>query len=308
MGCPEFGIKFAAIYEPEFWGISLDFIGGRMVQIMQGDEDPKVVLVQIALSTRPPQAPLRVDGKFGAKTKAAVQQLQKMLVRPQTGVVEGPEWKAMTEAMPFGVFDHTDIDETVVAIVAGKTGEQIAADKHQYGIRAKVELEKYGQAVSSIGIGASNGVGLLVSRIVQAGQSKPLGLLRIFGHGGKGLQMINAGRGGMPGGAAEHASALTPTITRQMRPELKRAASAFRSYGSAELHGCRVADGSMGRLLLKDLADEWGVPVTAAVDRQRVGGGTTLRFEGRTVTAFPGRVSLLEWAQKVAALSAYSRA
>ena len=81
-----------------------------MVLIRQGDEDPKVVLVQIALSTRLPQTPLRVDGKFGAKTKAAVQVLQEKLPRPQTGVVEAPEWKAMMEAMPFEVFDATWID------------------------------------------------------------------------------------------------------------------------------------------------------------------------------------------------------
>ena len=279
-----------------------------MVLIRQGDEDPKVVLVQIALSTRLPQTPLRVDGKFGAKTKAAVQVLQEKLPRPQTGVVEAPEWKAMMEAMPFEVFDHTDIDETIVAIIQGKTLEEIAADNHQYGVVAKIELERNGQTVSSIGIGVSNGVGLLVSRIVQAGQAKQLGLLRIFGHGGKGLQMISGGRGGMPGGAAEHAAALTPTITRRMRPELKRAAAAFRPYGSAELHGCRVADGSTGRLLLKDLADEWGVPVTAALDRQHVGRGRTLRFEGKTLTAFPGRLTLQQWAERVAAQSAYSRA
>jgi len=279
-----------------------------MVHIRQGDEDPKVVLVQIALSSRPPQTPLRVDGQFGDKTKAAVQLLQKKLLRQPTGEVGGEEWKAMMEAMPFGVFDHTDIDETIVAMIEGKTEKQISADDHQYGIRAKIELERKGDAVSSVGIGASNGVGLLVCRILQAGQTKQLGLLRIFGHGGKGLQMISAGRGGIPGGAAEHAAALTPTITRRMRPELKRAAAAFRTYGSAELHGCRVADGSMGRLLLKDLADEWGVPITAAVDRQRVGGGKTLRFEGRTVTAFPGRVTFRAWAERVAALSAYSRA
>ncbi len=279
-----------------------------MVHVRLGDEDPKVVLVQIALSTRPPHTLLRVDGRFGSKTKAAVQLLQDKLKRRPSGEVEGEEWKAMMEAMPFGVFDHTDLDETIVAMIEGKTEKQISADDHQYGIRAKIELERDGGAVSSIGIGASNGVGLLVSRIVQAGRTKQLGLLRIFGHGGSAMQMISAGRGGMPGGAAEHAAALTPAITRRMRPELKRAAAAFRSYGSAELHGCRVADGPMGRLLLKDLADEWGVPVTAAVDRQRVGGGMTLRFEGRTVTAFPGRVTLRTWAEKVAALSAYSRA
>lgn len=279
-----------------------------MVRIKFGDKDPKVVLVQIALSTRPPQIPLRVDGQFGARTKTAVQTLQKKLSRPQTGVVEGPEWKAMMEAMPFGVFDHTDIDETIVAILEGKTLEQIAADSHQFGVVAKVELERNGQRVSSIGIGASNGVGLLVSRIVQAGQAKQLGLLRIFGHGGKGLQMISGGKGGIPGGAGEHAAALTPTITRRMRPELKRVAAAFSPYGSAELHGCRVADGSTGRLLLKDLAEEWGVPVTAALDRQHVGRGQTMRFEGRTITAFPGRLALQQWADKVAALSAYSRA
>lgn len=36
-----------------------------MVNIKFGDTGPRVVLIQIALSTRPPQTLLRVDGSFG---------------------------------------------------------------------------------------------------------------------------------------------------------------------------------------------------------------------------------------------------
>ena len=60
--------------------------------------------------------------------KAAVQLLQSKLVQPPTGEVKEMEWKAMMEAMPFGVFDHTDIDETIVAMIEGKTEKQKRKD------------------------------------------------------------------------------------------------------------------------------------------------------------------------------------
>lgn len=211
----------------------------------------------------------------------------------------------MMNAMPFSTFDHADLDDAVVALSQGNLLQNLQQG-HQYGMVAASELARAGQPVSSLGVGSSNAVGVLVSRIVSAGAARKIGLLRIFGHGGRGLQMVAAGRGGMPGGAAEHQAALTPTVTRRMRSELCRAAVAFQPYGSAELHGCNVGSGSVGQLLLRDLAQEWGVPVTAGVGKQFVGRGRTFRFEGPTITVYPGNGSLHAWAERAAAACAYS--
>jgi peptidoglycan hydrolase-like protein with peptidoglycan-binding domain len=278
-----------------------------MVRIQFRDQGPRVVLIQIALSTRPPQARLRIDGDFGERTKAAVKLLQSSLRRPQTGIVEGPEWQAMMSSMPFQTFDHADVDDAITALQAGNFDQNLK-EGHQYGIVALAELQRAGAQAASIGVGASNGVGQMVSRAIQAGQSTKLGLLRVFGHGGRGIQVISAGRGAIPGGSGEHQSALTPTVVRHMRAEMRRMAASFQPYGSAELHGCRVADGEPGRVLLKYLAEAWGVPVTAGIQKQHVGAGKTFRFEGPTLTAYPGHVTLRQWADRVASLSAFSRA
>jgi peptidoglycan hydrolase-like protein with peptidoglycan-binding domain len=279
-----------------------------MIRIQVGDSGPRVVLVQIALSTRPPQARLRVDGRFGPVTQNAVKALQHSLTRAQTGVVEGPEWQAMMSTMPFSTFDHADLDDAVVAVAQGNLAQNLQQG-HQYGLVAASELARAGQPASSLGVGSSNAVGILVNRIVGAGAARKIGLLRIFGHGGSGLQMVAAGRGlGRAGGAAEHQAALTPTVTRRMRNELSRAAQAFAPYGSAELHGCNVGSGSVGPVLLRDLAEEWRVPVTAGVGTQLTGQGRTFRFEGATITAYPGHGSLHAWAERAAAACAYSSA
>ncbi|MBM3762572.1 MAG: DUF4347 domain-containing protein [Acidobacteria bacterium] len=277
-----------------------------MINVRFGDVGPRVVLIQIALSTRPPQTFLRVDGSFGERTRQAVKNLQSTITRPQTGIVEGPEWQAMMRSMPFNTFDHADVDDMVTAIQAGTFLADLAAGR-QYGAIAAGELARAGAPVVSQGVGSSNAVGDLVQRIIAGGRPIKIGLLRIFGHGGRGQQMLTAGRN-VGGGAVDNASALSPLITLRFRNQLTQAASSFRPYGSVELHGCRVADGDMGRLLLRDLAEEWGVPVTAGIRQQHVGNGQTFRFEGPTVTAYPGRGNLRQWATRVAQLSSFSRA
>lgn len=276
-----------------------------MIRIQLGDTGPRVVLLQIALSTTPPQTSLRVDGVFGEGTRQAVKNLQRMLTRQQTGIVEGTEWQHLMRAMPFSTFDHADVDDFITAFESN-TIERSLREGHQYGMVAAGELARAGAPVASVGVGTSNAVGILVERIIRAGSGTKIGLMRIFGHGARGLQMIAAGRG-VAGGASDAGAALSPTVTRRMRSNLVRCAPAFRPYGSVELHGCKVADGDAGRLLLRDLADEWQVPVTAGIRQQHVGSGQTFRFEGPTRTEYPGRVSLRQWAERVASLSAFSR-
>ncbi len=61
-----------------------------------------------------------------------------------------------------------------------------------------------------------------------------------------------------------------------------------------------------GRRMLEGLADAWGVPVSAGVARQRVGGATTFRFEGRVHRAYPDGLTAREWAARAEASEAVS--
>ena len=72
----------------------------------------------------------------------------------------------------------------------------------------------------------------------------------------------------------------------------------FAPFGSAEMHGCRVALGQQGHSLLSGLAGAWGVPVTASTVTQYGGSGDdTYRFEGPIVTICPDGMSLQDWAR-----------
>lgn len=99
------------------------------------------------------------------------------------------------------------------------------------------------------------------------------------------------GRHGYPG------SELDTQFLDSMVRALSQMQSIFCSFGSAELHGCRVGAGAVGQRLLRALSWAWGVPVSAGVRSLLFGGSTTFRFEGPTVTACPHGTSLKSWAQ-----------
>ncbi len=279
-----------------------------MVNIRERDSGPKVVLAQLALSTRPPQARLNIDGIFGPLVAAAVRGLQASIPVTVNGVIAGPEWRAMMTSMPFGTFDHTDVYDMFEAFSQGglPAFQQSLAQHHQFGVIAAGDLQRAQAPIGSVGGGTSNGLGMLSNRVLSATRTTKLGLLRIFGHGNRGVQIISAGHGVPGGGSDLHGAALTSRSIRNMHHELAQIAGAFHAYGSAELHGCRVGEGQDGRRLLRDLADVWGVPVTAGIRSQSVGGGTSFRFEGPTTTAYPNGSNLRSWADRVAASNAFS--
>ena len=71
----------------------------------------------------------------------------------------------------------------------------------------------------------------------------------------------------------------------------------FLPFGSVQLHGCNVGQGSRGKELLQKLAKLWEVPVTAGVNTQFSGGAKTFKFEGPTVTKYPGGGNLKAWSK-----------
>ncbi|HYP06868.1 MAG TPA: peptidoglycan-binding protein [Bryobacteraceae bacterium] len=272
-----------------------------MVTFGQGAAGPKVVLVQVVLNTHPPQSQLRVDGHYGRLTAAAVRAFQTHHRVPSpSGSVDAATWQALMRVAGFSSIDVADIDDLLVAIQQNPaaTMPQVVAGGHQYGLIAAGELARSGQRDIVPMVGLSNGVPIMVNRVIRAAGANRVGLLRIYGHGNRGLQIVSAGRG-VAGGSATHHAGLTARSVREMRGDLERLRPVFAVYGSAELHGCSVGRGPDGRSLLHELADVWNVPVTAGVQTQHVGRGATFRFEGPTVTAYPNGADLRRWAQTV---------
>ena len=66
----------------------------------------------------------------------------------------------------------------------------------------------------------------------------------------------------------------------------------FAPGAHGELHGSRAGSGPWARIFLLNLAEAWGVPVSAGSRTQRSGHGRTFRFEGPVYTVYPnGRVT-----------------
>ena len=272
-----------------------------MIDIHLGDNDPKVVLVQLLLATRPPQAAITIDGSFGQGTADAVRAFQR--ANPplaQTGMVDTATWRRLLDLGPYAAVDHVDVDDLVVAMIEGRDIVASIRSGQQFGLVAASELARAGMPAQSASIGMTNGVLQMIDQVIAARSGRRLALLRIFGHGLAGYQIVSAGHGAPGGRTTSHGSALTAQAVRVMRSDWGRLAAVFSRAGSAELHGCHVGEGATGQALLSALADIWQVPVSASAGAQRTGRGETARFEGGVRTAFPGGGVLRSWAQRIA--------
>lgn len=277
-----------------------------MVHFGLGHNGPKSVLLQILLNTYPPQARLVVDGAFGRRTREALIAFQRNRPIAPTGTVDDATWNALAEVARMRVIDIVDIDDFLVAAMENPnaTPQQIVATGHQYGVVAGGELARAGQHDIIANIGMSNGVVRVVQQVRGRASGGRIALLRIFGHGTRGYQILTAGHG-VTGTAEGHGSALTPRTVAYFHDQLATLRPFFLPYGSAELHGCHVGEGPRGHALVRDLAEVWNIPVTAGIRLQQVGRGQTFSFEGPTVTAYPGG-SLHAWARRAEAACAYS--
>jgi hypothetical protein len=266
--------------------------------LRSGDHGPKVVLAQLLLVTRAPHAPIGIDGHFGPATARAVQQFQALNPRlPQDGAIDVATWQALLTRANLATVDHVDVDDLVAALAQDNILQTIRQG-HQFGLIAAAELARNGAAPTSVSIGMSNGVTQMIAQVLSSAAGRRIGLLRIYGHGVPGSQLVSSGRG-VTGGSATHGAALTAQAVRLMRNEWGQLARSFAPYGSCELHGCRVAQGPSGLALLRELADLWRVPVSAGVQTQLVGRGRTARFEGPVRTAYPGGGTLRSWSNQV---------
>ncbi|MFO0508467.1 MAG: hypothetical protein ACK5YZ_00510 [bacterium] len=235
-----------------------------------------------------------MDGEFRPRSRYTLLACQRILATPPTGEVSTPEWAKLAKLLSFQTYGHIDMEDAATNLQKNPnlTLRHLLADSLRYGLIGGVELDIAGAHPHCVG-GPSNAIEIMIRSVISASlQQTKLGLFRIFAHGGPGLPMIPAGRGGQPGGPDEARAALTAVLTRLLRSKFMTMASPFHPFASAEFHGCRVSANEPGRLMLKDLANAWRVPVTAGIQKQFVGNKQAFRFEGPTVTIYPNQLSL----------------
>jgi putative peptidoglycan binding protein len=233
-----------------------------------GDQLPAVGVLQQLLNRT--GASLAPDGVFGHKTLASVKNFQRPRGLVPDGIVGEKTWIRLTTGVELPIFDSIDVwDPTFL--------RQDAA-----------YVQKVGGHPLTIG-GMCNGVEAVVS---QLGGLSNVFLLRFHGHGAPGIASVSSGHGELDPKMQELADIWSnPAIVRV----LGRLARIFGSYGCIQFIECQTGAGAQGRMLLRQLADQIGVPVTGAVYDQPFGRRWTFRLSGPTVTVVPRGGKLSSW-------------
>lgn len=243
--------------------------------LRQGDRLPTVAAAQIMLNRRLRQGNfIRVDGVFGSRTYDAVRAFQRSHHLSPDGVVGRSTWTELFSGEPVSVVDAVDVTNPndmgyEDAAIRGAGGDPI------------------------VSYGMCNGVRVVMQSIQSRAGAGGIVLLRFHGHGAPGEMGLTVGTGSHA--SSEFGLQYIDSLTNYVR----QLAPLFASYGSVELHGCRVGAGSNGRQLVTRLAQAWGVPVTAGLRTQYGGGNSTFHFEGPTFTAFPRGGTLPDWARSI---------
>jgi hypothetical protein len=140
----------------------------------------------------------------------------------------------------------------------------------------------------------SNGIVQMVNDVYDAaqGSGSSIGILRIWGHGWSGGQLIAAGTDGQAG--VDNASALWGSNLNDYANYLSNLAPFFNTSGAhVELKGCEVAKGTQGESFLVKLAVILNTPVQAGVAVQG-GANSSLSYgyfwDGPVIQATPDYV------------------
>jgi len=247
-----------------------------MIHIAQGTILPVVGTLQVWMRIHPPQTLLKTDGNFGVKTHRAVAGFQKHNNLVGDGIVGRRTWDKLmqtTNAQTIDVVDGTD--PSLVALEA--------SDIRSAG----------GDPI--VVYGMSNGVQYIMGQILARARHGRVALLRFHGHGNRGMQNVTGGE--IYG--APHLAGISNDNFSQIAGTLAGISGIFLPYGSVQMLGCNVGGGSAGRSLMDKLANVWRVPCTAGVNTQYGGGSRTFRFEGPTVSGFPGGGDLASWGARM---------
>jgi hypothetical protein len=139
----------------------------------------------------------------------------------------------------------------------------------------------------------SNGVGVMVSKIIAMASNSPTGLVKnlsIWAHGGPGSQGVSRGA---ESAQNEHWAGIdlrTLATNKDMRDLLSRLWEVLDWNGRVELRGCKVGAGVEGQKFLNVLTVLWEVPVYAGeVDQLLTSApGLELAWAGTVHVATPG--------------------
>lgn len=113
--------------------------------------------------------------------------------------------------------------------------------------------------------GMCNGVGQMVGDVTRAaGRLNSINALRIWSHGGPGLQNVSAGAAV----ANVHWAGISNSNINSLEPTLKSLRPYFAPRARVELRGCDVGLGNAGQRLLIKLAEIFGVEVHAGIVTQ----------------------------------------
>jgi peptidoglycan hydrolase-like protein with peptidoglycan-binding domain len=258
-------------------GISMNY-----TYLRRGDELPAVGVLQKLLNRS--GARIIPDGIFGPKTLAAVQNFQRLRGLGQDGLVGEITWAKVSAGVSLPIVDSIDVwDKT-------------------FFLQDATYIRKAGGRPLLIG-GMCNGVEQAISMI--RANSRSVFLLRFHGHGGPGLASVASGHGELDPKLREGSDI---SSNPQIMATLHTLRSVFGPYGCVQFIECETGRGKQGRRLLSRMADELGVPVTAAVNDQPFSRLATFRLEGPTVTCFPGGRSLNQWCRALPDFAGYSAA
>lgn len=244
-----------------------------MILLSDGTVLPVVSTLQILLRRHLPQTLIKVDGHFGQNTKRAVISFQQHHHLAPDGIVGKNTWAKLMDVSRLQTIDVVDgTDPSLVAMEA--------SDIRNAG----------GDPI--VVYGMSNGVDYVMSQIaMRARGSNSVALLRIHGHGNRGMQNMTGG----DINGAPHLAAISDGNFNQVSASLHRISHIFVQFGSVQLLGCSVGGGAAGRSLVGKVSNVWGVPVSAGIFDQLGGGRNTFIFEGPTVTSFPNGGDLKGW-------------
>jgi Putative peptidoglycan binding domain len=246
-----------------------------MSLLYEGDALPSVTTSQILLRRHRPQSMIGTDGHFGPKTKTAVKAFQKSRSLIDDGIIGKNTWNKFASVSGFQTIDV--VDGTDPSLIAYEANDLRAAGFDPIVV-----------------FGMSNGVEVVMNQINAKARSGKVMLLRFHGHGNKGIQNVTGGElNGSP-----HLASISITNFDQIQSALIRIKHIFVPFGSVQMLGCYVG-GGQGPALMQKLATTWAVPVSAGAHLQLGGGRNTFRFEGSTVTGFPGGQTLKVWSQSM---------
>ena len=255
--------------------------GNAMFLIKQGHIGPRVIMIQGILRSLGYE--LTIDGNFGPKTKAAVQNFQR---RPSVklspdGKVGMDTWQTLRSISGYRVINVVDAEDPAQRKrVMGGLNRALARDV----------IIMYGQ---------SNAIASAISQIMsRVNASGTVAMVRLYSHGAQGAQNVAAGK---DGSMMAHRSGFTTAMLPQIKTDFSRLNDVLASFGCLDLMGCSVGGGVKGQRLLSGLANAVRRPAEGGmrVQYSTNTGYVPFNFEGAVRHVYPRGVSRKAWGRSV---------